>query len=78
MMRAYAAREAFLVGQKMMLRREREDGFDEGIEEGIKRGIKEGEKNKAISMAKSMKTKNMDINLISEITGLTIDEIEKL
>ena len=78
MMRAYAAREAFLVGQKMMLRREREDGFDEGIEEGIKRGIKEGEKNKAISMAKSMKTKNMDINLISEITGLTIDEIKKL
>ena len=82
MMRAYAAREAFLVGQKMMLRREREDGFDEGIEEGIKmgklEGIKEGEKNKAISMAKSMKTKNLDINLISEITGLTIDEIEKL
>ena len=78
MMRAYAAREAFLVGQKMMLRREREDGFDEGIEEGIKKGIKEGEKNKAISMAKSMKTKNLDINLISEITGLTIDEIEKL
>ena len=41
-------------------------------------GIKEGEKNKAVSMAKSMKTKNLDINLISEITGLTIDEIEKL
>ena len=74
MMRAYAAREAFLVGQKMMLRREREDGFDEGKLEGIK----EGEKNKAVSMAKSMKTKNLDINLISEITGLTIDEIEKL
>ena len=80
MMRAYAAREAFLVGQKMMLRREREDGFDEGIEEGIKRGklegIKEGEKNKAISMAKSMKKEN--IELIKKITGLTIDEIEKL
>ena len=86
MMRAYAAREAFLVGQKMMLRREREDGFDEGIEEGIKRGIekgkleglKEGRIAEQISMAKSMKTKNMDINLISEITGLTIDEIKKL
>ena len=70
MMRAYAAREAFLVGQKMMLRREREDGFDEGKLEGIKEV--------QISMAKSMKTKNLDINLISEITGLTIDEIEKL
>ena len=82
MMRAYAAREAFLVGQKMMLRREREDGFDEGIEEGIKmgklEGIKEGEKNKAVSMAKSMKKENIDIELIKKITGLTIDEIEKL
>ena len=70
MMRAYAAREAFLVGQKMMLSREREDGFDEGKLEGLKEG--------QISMAKSMKTKNLDINLISEITGLTIDEIKKL
>ena len=82
MMRAYAAREAFLVGQKMMLRREREYGFDEGIEEGIKmgklEGIKEGEKNKAISMAKSMKKENIDIELIKKITGLIIDEIKKL
>ena len=78
MMRAYAAREAFLVGQKMMLRREREDGFDEGIEEGIKMGKLEGIRDEKYSMAKSMKTKNLEINLISEITGLTIDEIEKL
>ena len=27
-------------------------------------------------MEKSMKTKNMDINFIREITGLTIDEIK--
>ena len=86
MMRAYAAREAFLVGQKMMLRREREDGFDEGKLEGIKEGmkkgklegLKEGRIAEQISMAKSMKTKNLDINLISEITGLTIDKIKKL
>ena len=41
-------------------------------------GIKEGEKNKAISMVKTMRNKNMDINLISEITGLSIEEINKL
>ena len=70
MMRAYAAREAFLVGQKMMLRREREDGFDEGKLEGIKEG--------QISMAKSMKKENIDIELIKKITGLTIEEIKKL
>ena len=82
LMRAYAARDAFLVGQKLMLSREREEGklegIKEGIIEGIEKGIKKGEKNKTISMAKSMKSKNMDINLISEITGLTIDEIKKL
>ena len=74
MMRAYASREAFLVGQKMMLRREREDGFDEGIEEGIKRGIKE----RNYSIAKTLKQMNMDNGSISKVTGLTIDEIEKL
>ena len=78
MMRAYAAREAFLVGQKMMLRREREDGFDEGKLEGIKEGKLEGIKEGQISMAKSMKKENIDIELIKKITGLTIDEIEKL
>ena len=29
-------------------------------------------------MEKSMKTKNMDINLTSEITGLTINKIKNL
>ena len=90
LMRAYDARDAFLLGQKIMLNREREEGLKEGIEKGIKKGIKKGklegikegiEKGKLaeqISMAKTMKSKNMDINLISEITGLSIEEIEKL
>ena len=41
-------------------------------------GIEQGEKNKAISMAKNMKARDMDLNLISELTGLSIEEIEKL
>ena len=89
-MRAYDARDAFLLGQKIMLNREREEGLKEGIEKGIKKGIKKGkleglkegiEKGKLaeqISMSKTMKSKNMDINLISEITGLSIEEIKKL
>ena len=63
---AYRKKEWNEYFYKDMMNVEREEGF------------KEGEKNKAISMAKSMKTKNLDINLISEITGLTIDEINKL
>ena len=74
LMRAYAARDAFLVGQKMMLSRERK----EGKLEGIKEGKLEGEKNKAISIAKNLKKSGLDIRFISENTGLSIEEIEKL
>ena len=46
--------------------------------EGIKEGIKEGRKEERISMAKSMKKENIDIETIKRITGLTVDEIKKL
>ena len=43
-------------------------------EQGIEKGIKENQ----ILTAKNMKNKNMDINLINELTGLSIEEIKKL
>ena len=46
-------------------------------EERIK-GREEGIKETQISMAKNMKNKNMDLNLISELTNLSIEEIKKL
>ena len=74
LMRAYDARDAFLLGQKMMLNREREEGFEEGMEKGIEKGIEK----RNYTIAKSMKKDGADINLISKYTGLTIKEIEKL
>ena len=62
MMSEYEKKEIYLYDKQVML------------EDKRKEGIKEGQ----ISMAKIMKSKNMDINLISEITGLSIDEIRKL
>ena len=90
LMRAYDARDAFLLGQKMMLNREREEGFEEGMERGIEKGIKkgiekgklegikEGEENKAISIAKTLKQMNMDDASISKATGLSIEEVRNL
>ena len=78
LMRAYAARDAFLVGQKMMLSREREEGIKEGIEKGIKEGKLEGIKERNYSIAKSLKQMNMDNVSISKATGLSIKEVEKL
>ena len=74
LMRAYDARDAFLLGQKMMLNREREEGFEEGMEKGIEKGIEK----RNYTIAKSMKKENIDIETIKRITGLTIKEIEKL
>ena len=47
-------------------------------EEGKEEGLKEGEKNKSIEIAKNMLKLNIDINIISQSTGLSVKEIEEL
>ena len=78
MMNEYDKRQAYLYGNQIMLEEERKLGIEEGFKKGIADGIEQGEKNKSILIAKGMKNKNMDILLISELTGLTVDEINKL
>ena len=48
--------------------------YQTGLENGKEEGIEEG----TISIAKKMLEKNMDIKDISEITGLSIEDISKL
>jgi predicted transposase/invertase (TIGR01784 family) len=59
-----------------------EHGYERGVEvgrkEGIEEGKKEGEHNKSIQIAKSMKEKGFDIATISELTKLSLEEIESL
>ncbi len=49
-----------------------------GIEEGMKQGIEKGIEKRNIEFAKQLKDKKIDIQIISETTGLSISEIEKL
>jgi predicted transposase/invertase (TIGR01784 family) len=56
----------------------REEGREEGRAEGRAEGLAEGEEKKAISIAKNMKKKKMSTADISDVTGLTVEEIEKL
>ena len=46
--------------------------------EGLEEGIKQGSKEKEIEIARNMKEKNYPIEDIKEITGLSIEEIEKI
>ncbi len=61
-MEVYNARDVFLYGQTLMLKREREEG------------IKENQ----ILIAKNMKNDKVDVNTISKYTGLSIEEIKNL
>ena len=70
----YNARDAFLYGQTLMLKRERE----EGLQEGRIAGIEEGRRKEQIAIARSLKNAGIDIKIISENTGLSIEEVSKL
>ena len=52
--------------------------LDEARAEGISKGISEGKRERNIEIVKNMLSKNMDIKLISEITGLTESEVNAL
>ena len=54
------------------------EGHKEGKEEGIKEGRAEGAKQNSCDIAKRMFEKGIDIEIISELTGLTEKEISKL
>ena len=49
-------------------------GYEQGIEQGIQQGVKQTK----LDIAKKLLSKNMPIENIVELTGLTKEEIEKL
>ena len=53
-------------------------GYDSGKSEGYSSGLNDGESKKSIEIVKNMLKKNMSIEDISDVTGLTIDEINNL
>ena len=64
--------------QNSLLSEAKEEGISQGYTSGINDGISKGENKKSIEIAKNMLKKNMSIEDISDITGLTIEEINKL
>ena len=60
------------------LKHAREDGIEQGRKDGIEQGLKQGAKENSKKIAKEMLGKNLELSLISECTGLSIEEIEKI
>ena len=74
MMTEYEKKELYQYDKQISL----EDKRREGIKEGRREGRLEGIKNEKYSIAKNLKKSGLDIKFISENTGLSIEEIEKL
>ena len=56
----------------------KEEGHAEGLAEGLAEGRTEGIKENQVDTARKMKAKGLTLSLISEITSLSIEEIEQL
>ena len=53
-------------------------GFEQGIEQGIEQGFEQGIEANRIAIAKNLLKKDLSLDLISETTGLTIEQLKKL
>ena len=61
------------------LGKEREKiGIQKGREQGMEKGMEKGKLKEKIKTAENMKKEDMDISIIAKITGLSLEEIEKL
>ena len=82
MMTEYEKKELYQYDKQISLEYKRREGIKEGIKkgklEGIKVGKLEGIKENSYTIAKSLKSSGLDNQFISEHTGLSIEEIEKL
>ena len=67
-------REKYIMDQKAT----EAAGYDKGMARGLEEGLERGAQKTKIELAKKLKDKGVDINLINETTGLSIEEINNL
>ena len=71
-------REKYIMDQKATEAAGYDKGMARGLSEGLERGKEQGAQETKIELAKKLKDKGVDINLINETTGLSIEEINNL
>ena len=56
----------------------REEGFVQGLEQGLEQGLDQGRNEERLQLIRKMISRGMTPDLISEMTGLSLEEIETL
>ena len=60
------------------IRKGLKEGLEKGLEQGIEQGLERGTEQSKNEIAMNMLKENMDISLISKLTGLSNEQINKL
>ncbi|MCQ2208714.1 MAG: Rpn family recombination-promoting nuclease/putative transposase [Paludibacteraceae bacterium] len=74
----YFAHVDAIMTQNDTIENYKSEGRTEGEIVGFQKGRAEGERETNLEIAKKLKTMKMDIKTISQITGLPVDEVDKL
>ena len=56
----------------------REEGLEQGLEQGLEKGLEQGRNEERLQLIRKMVSRGMTPDLISDITGLSIEEIDTL
>ena len=71
-------KEGFQKGMQQGIQQGVIQGMQKGIEQGVRQGIQQGAYQRNIEIAETMLKSNQDVSFISEITGLSINEVISL
>ena len=71
-------REKYIMDQKAIEDAGYDKGLKAGIEQGIEQGIKQGINREKLQIAKKMLNEKINLDTISQITGLSIQELKTL
>ena len=75
-------KSGFTKGEKFGFTKGEKSGFTKGEKSGFSKGeqsgFTKGERKAALDIAKGMKRKNLDSSVITELTGLSLAEVESL
>ena len=52
--------------------------LEDALKEGLEKGLKQGEKRKELEIVNNLLKNHLSYDIISDYTGLTIDEIKKI
>ena len=66
------------IGRQQGIEQGRQEGIEQGMQKGRLEGKREGEWENKIAIAKNMLAKDLYISLVSEVTGLSVEEVRKL